>query len=349
MNMPMRNLGRTGLKVSSLCLGAMSFGSMGGRSESDGAAIIDRALDAGINFIDTADVYSRGESERIVGKALAGRRDSVVLATKFFNPMSGDPNHRGASRRWIVSACEDSLRRLDTDYIDLYQVHRLDENTDLDETLGALDDLVRAGKVRMIGTSTFPAEAMVEAQWVASDRRYVRPRCEQPPYSIFVRGAERDVFPTAQRHGMGAIVWSPLNGGWLTGKYRADAEVDQDSRFARIKMASWRMDSPGAQRKLEILDDLDELARSAGLDLITLSLAFTLAHPAVSATIIGPRTSDQLETQLAAADTVLDDAVLDRIDELVPPGTTISRTDLAFEPRAIRRVAHRRIGTGTAR
>nr|WP_307720199.1 aldo/keto reductase [Rhodococcus wratislaviensis] len=343
MNMEMRYLGRSGIAVSSLCLGAMSFGSMGNTDHDDCGRIIDRALDAGINFVDTADVYSGGESEEIVGKALAGRRDDVVLATKFFNPMSRDRNHRGASRRWIVKACEDSLRRLNTDYVDLYQVHRLDEHTDLDETLGALSDLVRDGKVRMVGTSTFPAEAIVEAQWVADTRGHVKPRCEQPPYSIFVRGAERDVFPTCQRYGMGAIVWSPLNGGWLTGKYRRDSVAGEGSRFARLGRGSWRLDSPGAQRKLDLLDQLDGIAADAGVDLITLSTAFTLSHPAVTSTIIGPRTMDQLESQLKAADVVLTDEVLDRIDDVVAPGHTISRQDVAFEPQALRKKDLRRI------
>nr|WP_306305416.1 aldo/keto reductase [Nocardia jiangxiensis] len=336
MTMEFDHLGRSGVTVSRLCLGAMSFGALGNADHDDCREIIDRALDAGINFIDTADVYSRGESEEIVGKAIAGRRDDVVVATKFFNPMSRDPNHRGASRRWIVRACEDSLRRLGTDYIDLYQVHRLDEATDLDETLGALSDLVRAGKVRMVGTSTFPAEAIVEAQWVATDRGHIKPRCEQPPYSIFVRGAERDVFPTCQRYGMGTIVWSPLNGGWLTGKYRSDNTPDDASRFSRLGRGSWRIDSEGARRKFAAVERLAEIAAEAGTDLITLALGFTLAHPAVTSTIIGPRTMDQLESQLRVVGTVLTDEVLDLIDEVVAPGVTIARADLAYEPRALR-------------
>nr|WP_233429674.1 MULTISPECIES: aldo/keto reductase [Nocardia] len=349
MTMEFERLGRSGVTVSRLCLGAMSFGAMGNADHDDCRAIIDRALDAGVNFIDTADVYSRGESEQIVGKAIAARRDEVVVATKFFNSMSRDPNHRGASRRWIVRACEDSLRRLGTDYIDLYQVHRLDEATDLDETLGALSDLVRAGKVRMVGTSTFPAEAIVQAQWVAADRGHIAPHCEQPPYSIFVRGAERDVFPTCQRYGMGAIVWSPLNGGWLTGKYRGDSTSDEGARFNRLGHGAWRMDSEGAQRKLALLVRLDEIAAEAGTDLITLALGFTLAHPAVTSTIIGPRTMEQLKSQLKVLDTALSDEVLDLVDEVVAPGVTLARTDLAYEPRALRhkhlRRAARRIGS----
>jgi aryl-alcohol dehydrogenase-like predicted oxidoreductase len=340
--MELRHLGRSGVQVSSMCLGAMMFGPIGNDNEVECRAIIDRALDAGINFIDTADVYSRGRSEEILAKALAGRRDDVVLATKFFNPMSKDANHKGASRRWIVKACEDSLRRLNTDYIDLYQVHRLDEHTDLDETLGALSDLVRTGKVRMVGTSTYPAEAIVEAQWTAERGGHVKPRCEQPPYSIFVRGAERDVFPTAQRYGMGTIVWSPLNGGWLTGKYRSLNGAGAESRFERLKVGAWSMDSSGSAQKLATLETLDEIAADAGTDLIGLSLAFTQAHPAVTSTIIGPRTLDQLESQLAVADLRLSSETLDRIDAVVPPGTTIDRADVAFEPQALRRVALRR-------
>ncbi|MRJ77324.1 aldo/keto reductase [Aeromicrobium sp. SMF47] len=342
--MQMRLLGKTGIQVSNLCLGAMSFGSMGNADQDDCLRIIGRALDAGINFIDTADVYSRGESEQIVGRALKGRRDDIVLATKFYNPMGRVPNQRGASRRWIVKACEDSLRRLDTDYIDLYQVHRLDENTDLDETLGALSDLVRQGKVRAIGTSTFPAEAIVEAQWTAERRGHVKVRCEQPPYSIFVRGAERDIFPACLRYGMGAIVWSPLNGGWLTGKYSGGVPAVEGSRFDRLDRGTWRLDAPGSDRKADLVPRLSDLAAGAGLDLIGMALAFTLEHPAVTSAIIGPRTMEQLESQLPAADVRLDAAVLDRIDALVPPGDTITRGDISFEPQSLRHIQARRRG-----
>jgi aryl-alcohol dehydrogenase-like predicted oxidoreductase len=341
--MELRPLGRSGIRVSALCLGAMSFGSMGNPDRDDCIRIIHRALDAGINVIDTADVYSAGQSEEIVGAALKGRRDDVVLATKSFNPMGRDPNRRGSSRRWIIRACEDSLRRLGTDHVDLYQLHRPDENTDIEETLEALTDLVRQGKVRLVGSSTFPAEAIVEAQWAAERRGAVRVRSEQPPYSIFVRGIERDVLPTCRRYGMGAMVWSPLNGGWLTGKYRSEAPPPQDSRFARVARGPWQLDSPGAARKLELLPHVEEVARDAGMDLITLSLAFTLAHPGVTSTIIGPRTMEQLESQLPAGDIRLDDAALDRIDDLVAPGETISPSDIAYEPQALRRVAQRRL------
>src|SRR5215218_5147472 len=309
--MEYRTLGRSGVRLSALTLGAMSFGSLGNPDQDDCVRIIHRALDAGINTIDTADVYSQGESEEIVGAALKGRRDDVVLATKSFNPMGRDPNRRGSSRRWIIRACEDSLRRLGTDHVDLYQLHRPDENTDIEETLEALSDLVRQGKVRLVGSSTFPAEAIVEAQWAAERRGAVRLRSEQPPYSIFVRGIERDVLPTCRRYGMGAIVWSPLNGGWLTGKYRSDAELEGASRFGRRSRGAWSMSGPGASRNLELVDQLQKVAADAGMDLITLALGFTLAHPAVTSAIIGPRTREQLESQLPAADVVLGDDVLD--------------------------------------
>ena len=347
--MEYRVLGSTGVSVSAICLGTMSFGSMGNPDHDDCARIIHRALDEGINFLDTADVYSAGESEIIVGEALKGRRDDVVLATKAFNPMNRDPNHRGSSRRWLIQACEDSLRRLGTDYIDLYQLHRPDADTDIDETLGALSDLVHQGKVRMIGSSTFPAELIVEAQWNAERRGHVRPRCEQPPYSIFVRGIERDVLPTCQRYGMGAIVWSPLNAGWLTGKYSAGRIADGDSRFARLDRGAWSLKSPGTQRKFELVLQLEAIAAETGIDLIAMSVAFTLAHPAVTSTIIGPRTIEQLASQLPGGQLQLADDVLDRIDELVPPGEIIDRTDVAYEPRAIRKPALRRRSPGAVR
>ncbi|MFJ4840738.1 aldo/keto reductase [Streptomyces sp. NPDC088746] len=342
--MRMRHLGKSGVQVSSLCLGAMSFGAMGNRDPEDCVRIVDRALESGINFVDTADVYSQGESERIIGRALRGRRDDVVLATKFYNPMGKGPNQRGASRRWIMKACEDSLRRLGTDRIDLYQVHRPDEHTDIDETLGALTDLRRQGKIVMAGTSTFPAERIVEAQWAAERGGHLRVRCEQPPYSIFVRGPERDVLPTCERYGMGVIVWSPLNGGWLTGKYRKGAEPVGDSRFARLGgRGSWTVDTPGAGRKTELLGELEKTARDAGTDLIGLALAFTLSHPAVTSAIVGPRTLQQLESQLPAADLTLADEILDRIDTIVAPGENVSRLDYSYEPQALRHTPRRRV------
>src|SRR5689334_16598672 len=218
--MEFRPLGRTGVQVSPLCLGTMLFGAWGNPDHDDSIRIIHRALDAGINFVDTADVYAAGESEEIVGRALEGRRDDIVLATKFHGSMGDDPNRKGSSRRWIVREVEDSLRRLRTDWIDLYQVHRPEPDTDVDETLGALTDLVRAGKIRYFGSSTFPAHAIVEAQWVAERRGRERFVTKQPPYSILVRGIEGDVLPVCQQYGIGVLTWSPLAGGWLSGKYR---------------------------------------------------------------------------------------------------------------------------------
>jgi aryl-alcohol dehydrogenase-like predicted oxidoreductase len=340
-----RYLGTTGVAVSPLCLGAMMFGAWGNPDHDESIRIIHRALDAGINFIDTADVYSRGESEEIVGKALAGgRRDSVVLATKFHGPMGDDPNERGNSRRWIFRAVEASLRRLGTDWIDLYQVHRWDPWTSHEETLGALTDLVRQGKIRSIGSSTFPAAQIVEAQHVARDRGLERYVTEQPPYSILVRGIEADVLPTARAHGMGVIPWSPLCGGWLTGRYRKDRELPETHRARRVPQR-YDMSLPENQAKLEKADALARLADEAGLPLVHLALAFVLNHPAVTAAIIGPRTLDQLESQLGAADVRLSKDVLDRIDEIVPPGRTVNPADGGWSNPALRPDALRRHGS----
>jgi aryl-alcohol dehydrogenase-like predicted oxidoreductase len=250
MAMQNRFLGRTGVSVSPLCLGAMMFGPWGNKDEADSIRIIHRALDAGINFVDTADVYSGGESERIVGRALAGRRDGVVLATKFFMPMDGgDPNQRGGSRRWIIREVENSLRRLDTDYIDLYQVHRPSQDTDVEETLGALTVLVRQGKVRYIGSSSYAASQIVEAQWTARDRRLERFVTEQPPYSILVRGIEADVLPTARRHGMGILSYSPLGGGWLSGRWRKDAASAPTSAARPLRHGQLREPAQARHRR----------------------------------------------------------------------------------------------------
>ncbi len=339
--MEYRRLGATGVAVSPLCLGAMMFGRFGNTDHDECVRIIHAALDAGINFIDTADVYSRGESEEIVGKALAGRRENVVLATKFHNPMGRDPNMRGNSRRWIVRAVEDSLRRLQTDYIDLYQVHRPDPTTDIDETLSALSDLVHQGKVRVIGSSTFPAHAIVEAQWVAQDRGRERFRCEQPPYSMFVRGIEADVLPVCEQNGMGVIPWSPLAGGWLTGRYRQGQELPTTGRAALIP-EQFDPANPGNRRKAELIEELLKVASDAGCSLVHLALAFVLEHPAVTAAIIGPRTMEQMVDQLPAAELVLDQGILDRIDEIVPPGTNVSATDGGWVPPSIAEAALRR-------
>jgi aryl-alcohol dehydrogenase-like predicted oxidoreductase len=337
-----RTLGRTGTKVSPLCLGAMMFGAWGEPDHDECIRIVHRALDAGINFIDTADVYSRGESEEIVGKALAGgRRDNVVLATKVHGTMGDDPNEFGNSRRWIVREVENSLRRLGTDWIDLYQIHRPEEDTDIDETLGALTDLVRAGKVRYIGSSTFPASHIVEAQWVAERRVRERFVCEQPPYSILVRAIEQDVLPTCRRYGMGAIAWSPLAGGWLSGKWRKGAD-DLTSRRSALIPQRYDLSIPANQRKLEAAEALAQLAEETGISLIHLALAFVIRHPAVTAAIIGPRTMEHLESQLGAADVELSIEVLDRIDAIVPPGTTVNPTDEGWQNPALDAAARRR-------
>jgi aryl-alcohol dehydrogenase-like predicted oxidoreductase len=337
-----RALGRTGVSVSKLCLGTMMFGALGNPDHDESIRIIHRALDAGINFLDTADVYSAGESEVIVGKALAaGRRDDVVLATKVHGAMSDDPNHGGNSRRWIIREVEDSLRRLGTDWIDLYQIHRPDSETDIDETLGALTDLVQQGKVRYIGSSTFPASQIVEAQWAARDRRLQRFVCEQPPYSILVRGIEADVLPTCARYGMGVIPWAPLASGWLSGRWRKGAEHPGSTRAERLP-ARYDLSLPDNQRKLDAAEQLAQLADEAGMSLIELALAFVLSHPAVTAPIIGPRTMEHLESQLPAADVVLDAALLDRIDEIVPPGTNLNPTDAGWANPALEPAARRR-------
>jgi len=318
------------------------FGAWGNPDHDESIAIIHRALDAGINFIDTADVYARGESEEIVGKALAGgKRDNVILATKVHGTMGDDPNQFGNSRRWIVAEVESSLRRLGTDWIDLYQIHRPELDTDIDETLGALTDLVRAGKVRYIGSSTFPPSAIVEAQWVAERRSRERFVTEQPPYSILVRGVEADVLPTCRRYGMGVIPWSPLAGGWLTGRYRKGQDLPETHRAQRIPQR-YDLSLPGNQAKLEAADALARLADEAGLTLIDMALAFVLSHPAVTAPIIGPRTMEQLESQLGAADVTLSDDILDRIDEIVPPGTNLNPTDAGWQNPGLSRAARRR-------
>jgi aryl-alcohol dehydrogenase-like predicted oxidoreductase len=340
--MELRTLGRTGVKVSPLCLGTMMFGAWGNPDHAESIRIIDRALDAGINFIDTADVYAAGESEEIVAKALAGgKRDTIVLATKFHGVMGDDPNQRGNARRWIMQAVENSLRRLGTDWIDLYQVHRPDPDTDIDETLGALTDLVRAGKVRYIGTSTFPAHEIVEAQWSAERRGRERFVCEQPLYSLLSRGIEADVLPVCQQYGMGVISWSPLSGGWLSGRYRQGQELPASSRSARLPQR-FDLSVPANQRKLEAAEQLAQLADDAGLTLIQMALAFVIRHPGITSAIIGPRTMEQLESQLGAESVVLEDDLLDRIDEIVPAGTTLNPEDVGFIPAALRTSSLRR-------
>lgn len=338
--MELRRLGRTGVQVSTLALGTMMFGARGNPDRAACVRMVRRALDAGVNLVDTADVYSEGESEEVVGEALADPavRDHVVLATKFFNPMGDDPNSRGGSRRWIRRAVEDSLRRLRTDRIDLYQMHRPDPNTDLDETLGALTDLVREGKVLTIGCSTFPAETLVEARGIAERRGYVPFASEQPPYSIMVRGIEQAVLPTCARLGMGVLVWSPLNAGWLSGKYHRGERPATDTRGYKFPQFVDVTD----ERKHDAVEQLGTIARKAGLDLVTMALAWTLEHPAVTSTIIGPRTPEQLEGNLAAAGLRLDPEVLDAIDEIVPPGVNVNPADSGWENPALDPAARRR-------
>jgi len=341
--MEYRSLGRTGMQVSPLCLGAMMFGAWGEPDHDASIKVIHRALDAGINFIDTADIYSLGESEEIVGKALrGGRRDDVILATKFHGPMdiqmgesgAGDPNKRGNSRRWIVQEVDNSLRRLGTDWIDLYQVHRPEHDTDVEETLSALTDLRQQGKIRAFGSSTFPAHQVVQAQWTAQQRGLGRFVTEQPPYSILVRGIEADVLPVAEQYGMGVLPWSPLAGGWLTGRYRKGQDVPESNRAKRMP-GRYDLTKPENQRKLDAAEELAVLAENSGMSLIHLALAFVMQHPAVTAPIIGPRTLEQLESQLDAVDVILTADVLDRIDAIVPPGVTLSREDKGFEPAAL--------------
>ncbi len=319
----------------------MIFGAWGETDHERSVEIIHRALDAGINFIDTADVYARGESEEIVGKALAGgRRDNVILATKVHGRMGDDPNQFGNSRGWIVREVENSLRRIGTDWIDLYQIHRPEQDTHIDETLGALSDLVRAGKVRYIGSSTFPASQIVEAQWTAEKRARERFVTEQPPYSLLTRGIESDVLPTCLRHGVGVIPWSPLAMGWLSGKYRKDDAPE--SRRASMMPGRWDMSLSENQRKLEAADALGALADEAGMTLIDMALAFVIRHPAITAAIIGPRTMEHLESQLTAPDIELSDDLLDKIDEIVPPGVNVNPADAGWDNPALGPAARRR-------
>jgi aryl-alcohol dehydrogenase-like predicted oxidoreductase len=339
--MERRILGRTGVSVSPLCLGAMMFGSWGNPDREESVRIIHAGLDAGINFIDTADIYSGGESEEIVGRALEGRRDDVVLATKFHAQMGPDANQRGNSRRWIMQEVENSLRRLRTDWIDLYQVHRPEAETDIEETLGALSDLVHEGKVRYLGSSTFPASAVVEAQWVSRERGLERFVCEQPPYSMLVRGVESDLLPTAQRHGMGVIPWSPLAGGWLSGGWRKGQDPPASTRAQRLP-ARYDLSLEANRRKLEAADALAVLAEEHELSLVHMALAFVIRHPAVSAAIVGPRTMEQLESQLGAEEVVLGQELLDAIDDVVPAGVNVNTADAGWQNPALEPAARRR-------
>jgi aryl-alcohol dehydrogenase-like predicted oxidoreductase len=323
-----RTLGRTGIKVSPYALGTLMFATTMGNDPADSARIIHKAIDAGINVVDTADAY--GDSEEVVGKALEGRRDDVVLATKFGRPIGQDPNRQGASRRWIVAAVEGSLRRLRTDHIDLYQLHRPDPDTDIEETLAALTDLIRSGKVRAIGASQTPAADIVEAQWVAERRGLARFHTEQPAYSILSRGIEREILPTVQRHGMGSLVWGPLAQGLLTGRNPGD--------LRRAGLARHLSDA----RRLGVVEQLQPLAADAGLPMTHLAMAFTIAHPGVTCALLGARTEAHLDDLLAGLDVTLSDDVLDRIDAIVPPGSDVGALDQAYQPPALGEPSRRR-------
>jgi aryl-alcohol dehydrogenase-like predicted oxidoreductase len=346
--MEYRVLGSTGVKVSALCLGTMMFGPWGNGDEAECVRMIHAAIESGVNFVDTADVYGEGASEEIVGKALKGRRDDVVLATKVHGQMGKGQNRGGNSRLWIVREVEDSLRRLQTDRIDLYQIHRPDPDTDIAETLGALTDLVHEGKVRYLGCSTFPAFQIVESQQVSRERGLERFVCEQPPYSIFVRHIENDVLEVTRTYGMGVIVWSPLAGGWLAGRYRRGQEVAKDSRAVRYAergtpiVKRYDVAEAGNARKLDVVEDLIALAGRAGMTVTELAVAFTQAHPSVTSTIIGPRTPGQLTELLGYADTRLDTETLDAIDGLIPPGTTLHDVDRGYVPPWMEAPARRR-------
>ncbi|MFI5897115.1 aldo/keto reductase [Actinoplanes sp. NPDC051513] len=327
-----RPFGRTGVQISNLTLGAMNFGKSGNPDHEDGIRIIHRALDEGITAIDTADVYSQGESEEVVGKALEGRRDDVFLASKFHGQMGDGLNTKGNSRRWIVAEVENSLRRLRTDWIDLYQVHRPEPETDFDETLGALSDLVRQGKIRYIGTSTFEPSAIVEGQWIAERRGRERVVSEQPPYSILVRGIEREMLPVASRYGLAVLPWSPLGGGYLSGRYHSGMTSPLSLRVSRLP-ERYDPTRPSNAAKLQAVDELTKLAAGVGMSLIHLALGFVLAHPAITSAIIGPRTMEHLESQLGAPSLTAD--LLDRIDEIVPPGTNLNPVDAGYTPPSL--------------
>lgn len=331
--MQYRKLGCTGIDVSTLCLGTMNFGTWGKTGPEEVGAICRAAFDNGINFLDTADVYSNGRSEELIGEVLkGGLRKEVVLATKFGfsvedGPVAkpGGPNRRGASRRHIIAACEASLRRLQTDWIDLYQLHEPDYGTDLDETLSALSDLVRQGKVRAIGTSSFPADLLADAHWGALARGREQFRCEQAQYSIFVRAAERDILPACEKYKMGAIVWSPLNGGWLSGaRKRGDEQAGAQSRRARLIPKMFDLKDQGNVRKFNLLEELECFAKEAGMPLGPFAVAWTLEHPAVSSSIVGPRTSEQLLALLDGAGRRIPEDILDQIDQLIPPGSIVA-------------------------
>jgi aryl-alcohol dehydrogenase-like predicted oxidoreductase len=338
--MQYRTLGRTGVQVSSLALGAMNFGRIGRTTQDEATALVDAALEGGINLIDTADMYGDGESEEMVGKAIAGRRDDIVLATKAAMPMGDERNHRGGSRRWLVTALDDSLRRLGVDHVDLYQIHRWDPNTSDEETLSALTDLQRAGKIRYFGSSTFPAYRIVQAQWAAREHRLSRYVTEQPSYSVLQRGIESHVLPVTEEYGLGVLVWSPLASGWLSGAIRAGRDIT--THRSAFLPQRFDMSVPANRARLEAVERLARVADAAGLTLIQLALGFVTAHPAVTSALIGPRTPDHLQAQLAAADTVLSADVLDAIDAIVAPGVDLAPEEKHDTPPALLDPALRR-------
>ncbi|WP_433796044.1 aldo/keto reductase [Actinoplanes sp. CA-252034] len=338
--MQYRSLGRTGVRVSTLALGAMNFGAMARTGQDEATAIIDAALEAGINLIDTADMYGQGESERLVGKAIAGRRDDIVLATKAALPMGEDRNRQGGSRRWLVTALDESLRRLGVDHVDLYQIHRWDPATSDEETLSALTDLQRAGKIRYFGSSTFPAYRIVQAQWAARDHHLSRYVTEQPSYSALQRGIETHVLPVTREYGMGVLVWSPLASGWLSGAIRAGQEIS--THRSGLMRQRFDLTVPANRARLDAVEQLVEVADGAGLTLIQLALGFVTAHPGVTSAIIGPRTLDHLHSQVAAADTVLSADVLDAIDAIVPPGLDLAPDEKIDTPPSLLDASQRR-------
>lgn len=331
--MQYRTLGRTGVQVSTLALGAMNFGAIGNTTQDEATALVDAALEAGVNLIDTADMYSGGESEEMVGKAITGRRDDIVLATKATMPMGEERNHKGGSRRWLVTALDDSLRRLGVDHVDLYQMHRWDPETSDEETLSALTDLQRAGKIRYFGSSTFPAYRIVRAQWAARDLRLGRYVTEQPSYSILQRGIEADVLPVTEEYGLGVLVWSPLASGWLSGAVRKDRDVT--THRSTFMPDRFDLTQSVNRTRLDAVERLAAVADEAGLTMIQLALGFVTAHPGVTSALIGPRTPEHLQSQLAAADTVLSADVLDAIDEIVAPGVDLAAHEKFDAPPAL--------------
>lgn len=337
--MQYRTLGRTGVQVSTLALGAMNFGAIGRTTQDEATALVDAALEAGVNLIDTADWYSAGESEEMVGKAIAGRRDDIVLATKATMPM-GERNRQGGSRRWLVTALEDSLRRLGVDHVDLYQMHRWDPTTSDEETLSALTDLQRAGKIRYFGSSTFPAYRIVQAQWAARELRLSRYVTEQPSYSILQRGIEADVLPVSEEYGLGVLVWSPLASGWLSGAIRKGRDIA--THRSAVLPERFDLSHPANRARIDAVERLAAVADEAGLTMIQLALGFVTAHPGVTGALIGPRTPDHLRAQLAAADTVLSADVLDAIDDIVAPGLDLAAHEKFDAPPALLEASLRR-------